>query len=799
MTALAAAAMLPWSGAEACGHQGISADGLTDEHVSKAIDAIVEELYRRRHPQHFWDPVPWGDAYGSKYQVGGYTALTVLALLSAGESYQDPRLRDAVTHLEQYSMEGTYAVATRAAVWAKLPPRFHKNLAADIQWLLDGFSRRVGGWDYRPRPNTTRRDNSIAQYGALALWEAARRGVEIDPQYWQQLEDGFLNCQLPDGGWNYTANDDPARGSMTAAGLATLFITQDLLHAEECVKLGSGVPPGTQSAIDRGLEWMRLNFTPLENPGKNIFYFFYLYSVERVGLAGGVKYFGEHDWFREGAAGVLRRLCRWDSATRTMSVHRTMGGDGRAADVRTHHLAFSLMFLSRGRVPVALNKLKIDGCAWNNRPRDAANLAAHLGEVTEGELNWQVVELHAQPEQWLDAPILYLASHEALPFVQNLKVNEKLYQREMRQHLRKTATGEPTEAEGTETQIPPEMRKLKDYIDLGGLVLAVSEGSSRAFARSVEKLGTLLYPRYDWRTLPPDHWAHTMHRPVNGRRTPLRGISNGVRELIILAPRGDWPAAFQVRDEDRPDAFDDASNIYFYASEFNRPRARLARHAYVGGAFTTARRTVTAVRAMHADNWNPEPQALPVFRSYLAGEHDIDLRLIDRPLRSIADLEPAPALVIVSGVDPHEFTGEERHAIRQYATSGTGMILFETTGGLGEFTLSAEQLADELFEKPIRSLLRHAIVTGRGMHGPTDLSSIEYRPYSREIFAARETTPRLRGMKIGDEVRLLFSREDICNGLLDQPCWGISGYKAASARRLLANVLQYVMARSEQK
>ena len=238
----------------------ITADTITDEHVSKAIDAIVAELYSREHPDRFWEPekTPPGD---STRQRGGYTALTVLALLSAGQTYQDPKLNDAVTYLAQFGMEGTYAISMRTNVWAKLPAKFRDKLNTDAQWLLDSFSENVGGWDYDANPRMNRNDNSIRQFGALAPWEAAKRGVKVDRKYWQRLEDAFIDMQLDDGGWNYTGDGKPT-GSMTAAGLATLFITQDFLHANDETKPGpSGSTSRHQKAMDSGLKWMDEHFS----------------------------------------------------------------------------------------------------------------------------------------------------------------------------------------------------------------------------------------------------------------------------------------------------------------------------------------------------------------------------------------------------------------------------------------------------------------------------------------------------------------------------------------------------------
>ena len=104
-------------------------------------------------------------------------------------------------------------------------------------------------------------------------------------------------------------------------------------------------------------------------------------------------------------------------------------------------------------------------------------------------------------------------------------------------------------------------------------------------------------------------------------------------------------------------------------------------------------------------------------------------------------------------------------------------------------------MAEATFGQPIQSVLRHRMVTGEGMKSAVDLARVEYRPFALRAFGTRETAPRLRGMTVSESAgpQVLFSREDISHALLDQPCWGISGYSAQSARDLLGNVLQHAM------
>jgi hypothetical protein len=498
-----------------------------------------------------------------------------------------------------------------------------------------------------------------------------------------------------------------------------------------------------------------------------MYFYYYLYGVERVGLASGYRTFGGRDWFREGAAAIINRLCERDPDTGRVTVRRRIRGRG-GSPVQVRQLAFGLMFLSRGRVPVAVNKLRADDIAWNNRPRDAANLARWLSRETEGAVNWQIVTLDGEPQDWLQAPMLYLASHERLPWTP-----------------------------GDETLGVP-LQKLKRYLDLGGLLFAVNEGDGKAFGQSLQRAGSRMYPQHRWRALPPDHWAYTLLWPVRGRRPALRGLSNGLRDLIILSPARDLSATLQTRDEDQPE-FATAANIYLYASEMNRPRPRLASPPLAAGAQEgEGRAAALIVRASYDGNWKPEPLALGAFAAAMAAGRGLDIRIADEPLAAIDALDPRPDLVIVSGIDALEFSTRQRLAVRAYVDAG-GVILFETPGGRGPFTHAAEQMCREIFHEAAgaQALLQTRIITGEGLPGAERLSRVEYRPFALDAFGARETTPRLRGLSIEGQPRVLFSRQDISNALLDQPCWGIVGYTAESARALLGNILQHAVASSD--
>ena len=103
---------------------------------------------------------------------------------------------------------------------------------------------------------------------------------------------------------------------------------------------------------------------------------------------------------------------------------------------------YSLLFLARGRHPIIMNKLRFEGRGRIGL-RDVANLARFASRELERPLNWQVVPITRDWTDWMDSPILYLASHQAP------KITES------------------------------EIAKLRRFIDAGGLLFTQADGAMR--------------------------------------------------------------------------------------------------------------------------------------------------------------------------------------------------------------------------------------------------------------------------------------------------------------------------------
>src|SRR5262249_10184258 len=126
--------------------------------------------------------------------------------------------------------------------------------------------------------------------------------------------------------------------------------------------------------------------------------------------------FGNVDWYHVGV----------DYLVKNQNDDGSWGAqDDHSNPKKIPDTCFGLMFLIRGRAPVAFNKLDYNVTGpgdrqlpptWNQRPRDIANATRWIGKQMERDLNWQIVNLQADVADLHDAPILWISGKETLNF-----------------------------------------------------------------------------------------------------------------------------------------------------------------------------------------------------------------------------------------------------------------------------------------------------------------------------------------------------------------------------------------------
>ena len=713
------------------------AQAVTDEEVEAAMVRMEKWLFEQQKPDGSWEiHIPM------KTQSGGETAMAVYALLARGNNFQDPRVEKGIKWLQDFGaeMQGSYAVGVRSHVWASLPDSYRPALQADTTWLLQAHKNTL--FDYKS-PRKTRVDHSVTQYGQLGLWEAAKRGVPIPPAFWQESMTYFIKAQQNDGGWTYS-NKGNSYGSMTCVGITLLAIAQQQIPQ---IRNAQQPPADLTQAINKGILWLDREWKSDRNPGRSKDFFYYLYGVERVALATGVKEFKGEDWFAAGAEAILKE----EKGKGFVDDH----GDEIA------NTAFALSFLARGRVPVWISKVAVPGQNWNNRPNDLYFVTRYLSDLREGELNWQVVSINDEPARWT-TPVAWLASD--------------------------------TELELTE----PQIANLRGYIDGGGLLVFNPDADSSASENWMQNLGTEMYPDLAWEVLPQDHPLRTILVDKSRDTTPILRLNNGVRDLVIMPGREwgrEWQTALNPTDVG---PFGYARNLQLWSAGHEALPGRLETLPLTPKE--TARGTVKVAMAKLAGQdakAGGEARVLEAgtyapFRVIFGNRtgYDLDAEAVDLANLGQAD----PDLVHLAGINPVALAPAELDALTTYIKAG-GTVLIENLGGRTEAAAGGEsfsfaiekQLAQAMPDaQPQRLTLTSPLISGQGLTGGYDISRVKWRAKNVSNMGSEN---RLRQLEVSGRPAVIIADDDLSLGVMGNRLHGTNGYHPASARQMMTNIL----------
>lgn len=694
-------------------------------------------------------------------QWTGQTALAVYALLAAGEKPTSPQLAPAIDFLKKSQTAGVYALGLRMQVWLHLPATPDVLAAAkrDADILLKSMKTEgsaKGMYDYVPRPGTKAYSHSRAQYGVLGVWAAEQMGIEVPTRYWEIVEQAWVGHQARDGGWTYMAPGESEHATtpgMTAVGVATLFITQDYTrHAEGLACKGNLSNP----SIDRGLKWMgdHMKQVATNDEYPRDFPFVTLYAVERIGVAAGVKYIGGVDWYQKGAGWLL---------TKQGKTGAFAAGGGKLGSGSVVETAFGMLFLARGRAPIAFNKLDYakgqtgpQSPPWNQRPRDVANAARWIGRSVEQDLNWQVVPPTAPLTDLADAPILYVAGNK--PIVLD----------------------------------DAEKARLREYVEAGGLIVGNADCGNAAFAASFRKLAAELFPAYPFRDLPAEHPMYTGVFPRTKWKTKpvVQGLSNGARELMVLVPQADPSRQWQSRlVGGKEELWQIAGALFLYASEGRDLRYRGENHLVARDPAVKPTRALPVTRLQHAGNWDPEPGGWPRVANVAHNQQRIDVKLGTAKLGDgqLTTGQLAGAGVAhLTGTAKLTLTAAQRAELKKFVDGG-GLLLVDAAGGSGAFADSARaELAQAFGTLALINEEHPLFAPGGGAK-----IEVRYRRAAQKALTGGLRASRLEGAEVNGRLGVIFSREDLSVGMVGQPVDGVVGYDPETATALAAAVLTY--------
>jgi hypothetical protein len=763
---------------------------VTAEQVRKAIRDGVEFLKREQQPTGNWGEIV--------QHPGGLNALITLALLNSGVDPEDQHVDRALAYLRKLrpeQMKSTYAVALQTMAFCKADPkRYFAAITDNARWLEETQCKTgdgQGGWGYG-RGEGQYVDNSNSQFALLALHEAERVGVKIDGQTLRSAKDYWEDVQNDeDGSWSYRKGVPGGSGSMTCAGIGSLVITNDMIRQTDARVVddrirccGKADREEEVDAVERGLQWLGKNFAVAQNPnGSAGFLLYYLYGVERVGRLTAQRFIGGRDWYREGADFLIRAKTGLSGSWK---------GAGPPEEDERIATALALLFLSKGRRPILLSKLKHNGDDWNQHRNDVNNLARYVESRWKLDLTWQVVDLTAATiDDLSQSPVLYYCGRDN-PLPRSAADQEQL-----------TA-------------------KIRGYLDRGGFLFAEAYCSGAAFDEGFRALMARVFPEREYRLklLPPEHPIWRMEEKVDpDLAKPLLGIDFGCRTSVVYSPpdpAGKLPQSLSCLWEvSRPGrdvkysapveakvkaGLSIGINVLAYATNRQlqskeavfdkRPEKRPGDH-YARGRLYIA-------NLRHPGGCHAAPRALANLLDTAAGELNLrtaaEVQEINITDEALFDYH----LVFMHGRNAFHLTSAERRQLKTFVERG-GLVLANAICASRMFSDSFRREMEMIFPdrhlEPIPAddpLLTPA-------YGGFDLSTVTRRDpqqaSSNEPLRdlRREVPPELEGVKLDDRYGVIFSRYDLSCALEKHDSPECQGYIREDAARIGLNVILYAL------
>jgi hypothetical protein len=659
-------------------------------------------------------------------------------------------MQRAIEAVRGIPLQATYVVSLKAQALAAADPSKHRDqIQKSADWLARA-QQMNGMWGYML--DGLRTDFSNSQFALLGLHEAAKAGARVNSSVFIRARVSWVNSQNPDGGWGYMPNYTQSTGSMTSAGVASLYICGNALamNRGRGKQTDDGVvcctPYVEYRPIARGLKWLTQHFSVQRNPGSGTWYYYYMYGVERVGILSGLRHFGEHDWYREGAAELLDR--------------QRQGGVWRECDEAVD-TAFALLFLAKGHKPVLFNKLQYaaDPNTWNLTRNDLTHLLAHMGDKLGEPMSWEAVPLTADVEDWLTAPILYFNGQDFPRFQAD------------------------------------QIERVREYIRQGGTVLIGATCDLASFRRGFQQFAKEAFPDDPLIKLTPDHPVFNSVYDLRQTKLELLGISTGCRTSVLFMPR-DIACLWDLGNVpgDSEEAFRLGTNIAAYATGLEPLPDKLDAVRLVdieaGPATPPPRGALHVGQLMHNGDWRPNPKAVPNLAEYLHQQLAVDVVPAFEPLTATDPKLAMHPILYMTGHYSFTLKPEEVEALRRHLERG-GLLLANACCGRQTFDTSFRGLAQQLF--PSHPLERipadHPIIAGSP---GVPLPAIDYRQ-ALDLEQPGLSEVQLEGITLDGRLVVVYSRYSLDCGMDGHKCFACRGIEHDDALRVAGNIILYAL------
>jgi len=339
---------------------------------------------------------------------------------------------------------------------------------------------------------------------------------------------------------------------------------------------------------------------------------------------------------------------------------------------------------------------------------------------------------------------------------------------------------------------PEEKARLKLFVEQGGLLYGNADCGGKAFSDSFRKLGSELFPNYEFRNIPRDSVIlnNEQYRASSWPQIPpVVELNNGVRDMMILVPDADPSRFFQQKQVGgKRYLYEFMADVVCYSIDQNGARLKGDTYIVTPDPAATISRTVKLARLAYNGNWDPEPGGWTRLAAVLRNTRGIDLQTA--PIRlGGAKLDASFKIAHLTGTTAFQLSDAAREEIRRFVQRG-GTLIIDAAGGTAAFDAAAQMQISEIFPGAVLDLTPEDHPVFRSGKQPLLPA---YRRFARPRLN-QTTRFLLRSARVGSGT-VYYSAEDLSAGLVGEPIDGIYGYQPPVATALMANIISFSSAR----
>jgi len=523
--------------------------------------------------------------------------------------------------------------------------------------------------------------------------------------------------------------------------------------------------------VDLAFKWLAKYFTVQTNPGKgNNTRLYYLYGLERAARLAGRRFVGPHDWYRDGAKHLLR--------IQNPNNGYWVTPNGHGEDNKLVATSFALLFLSKGKRPVAIGKFDHGVKDWDLHPKGIHYLTRRLETEWKTKLNWQTVRAEDSiVDDLLETPVLFISGKDAI----GLKKSEK--------------------------------DTLRSYLENGGFLFGEAydgDGCGKAleYDKAFRELMEELFPGTALERLDKAHPIWNAHYNLlwNDER-PLLGLQACCRTSVVYCPTNlscYWSL-------DQPAVMDDAGlngklrkrieycsqlgvNVVAYATGRDLKEKGETPRVIDKKFEMLTDRVLVFPKLEHGGGADDAPNAwrhiLKHVETNLSLDMKTDKKVIGPTFEALAD----HPFVFVHGRQAFTFSEEQREAIRDSLQSG-GFIFADSICASESFTESFRSEMKEILGEPLRPIdPGHEIWTNPRYGYTIDRVTLRIKdPKVAGGFREEVRRPELEGAEIGGRLAVIFSPNDLSCALENVQKSQCTGYTHDDAKKIGFNVILYYL------